>query len=209
MAAKFHSRPPWSPQDRKLSKEALVLQDYLGRCPTRTTEGLFPLALGYVAVDTPLTKDEILAAIEELSRAKLFDYDIDNEVVLDRSALRINPLRNGADKKTGEVRVDKRIPNAVRLFLSMPDSRLKIEFMVLADIHSPDLANAIRSEESYPYTSPLEAPSKDHASTIEGPSREESSRLEGNRDETSSPALAVRHLRSALGAEVGIGGGPS
>lgn len=178
MAAKFHPRPTWSAQDRKLTAEGLVLQDYLGRCPTRTSEGLFQLAMGYISVDTPLVDEEIKAAFRELSKAGLYDYDEDNELVLDRSALRINPLRNSIDKKSGEIKVDKRIPNAVGLFQSMPESSLKLEFMALADVYTPDLADAIRAESTYSYPSPIEAPSEDHQTKFEGPSREESSRYE-------------------------------
>jgi len=193
-ATKFHPRPPWGPQDRKLSKEAVVLQDYLGRCPTRTSEGLFPLALGYVSVDTPLTEAEIEDAFAELSEAKLFDYDLENEVALDRRALIVNPLRHPRDKegerkarKTGELLFDKRIPNAVRVFSSVPDSPLKIKFVALADLYSPDLADAIREESTYAYSSPSQGPSKDHASTIEGPSKDHGRTIEGpSREETSS-----------------------
>lgn len=194
---KYHSLPTWSSQDRKLSKDALVLQGYLDRCPTRTSEGLFPLSLGYVQVDTPLDETEIPDALDELSRAKLYDYDPEAEVVLDRTALRTNPLRNGVDKKTGEIRPDKRIASAVKIFESTPETGLKVEFVALADLHSPDLADAIREASSYAYPSPLEAPSKDHPRTIEGASREES--------ESSSE---VESLRSAEVETEPIGSSP-
>jgi hypothetical protein len=184
--AKFYPRPPWGATDRRLTKEALVLQEYLGRCPMRTSEGLFSLALGYVEVDTPLGKTEILKAAEELSAAGLYRFDFDNEVVLDRTILRTNPLRHPrdksgeriADEKTGELKVDKRIPNAVKVFAAVPDSRLKIEFVILADRDSPDLADAIRADSTYAYPRTLDGASKDLASPTEGPSREEQSSYE-------------------------------
>jgi hypothetical protein len=150
---KFHPRPTWGPSDRKLSKEALVLQDYLARCPTRTSEGLFPLVLGYIVVDTPLDRDEIKAAFDELADAGLFEHDAENEVVLDCTALKTNPLRNGRDKETGEPKVDKRIPNAIRIFEGLPDSPLKVKLVALADAYSPDLADAIRANSTYSYSS--------------------------------------------------------
>ena len=112
MGPKYHSLRPWGREDRELSKEALVLQDYCGRAPTRSSEGLFPLPLGYIVVDTPLVEQEIRVAFEELSAARLFDYDFNAEVVLDRTALKTNPLRNPRDKKTGEQKIHDSGPQA-------------------------------------------------------------------------------------------------
>ncbi len=213
MAAKFHFRPTWGFQDRRLSKEAIVLQDYLGRCPTRVSEGLFALALGYVVVDTPLSEAEVRSAFAELSKAGLYEYDADSEVVLDRTALRVNPLRNPRDKETdevvlnekGEPKRDKRIPNAVRMFEALPDSRLKPTFVALADRYSPDLADAIRADSIYAYSSPSGGPSKDHASTIEGASREETSSYEErpsrNEQRTEDTPSAIRHLKESPGED--------
>jgi hypothetical protein len=194
MPAKFYASPPWGPSDRRLSKNALVLQDYVGRRPSGTNEGLSDLPLGHVTVDTPLTKDEALAAFKELSSASLIDYDATNEVVLDRRKLRTNPLRHPRDKegerkvneKTGELLIDKRIPHAVRLFGAVPDSPLKVTFVALADSYSPDLADAIREDSTYAYPRTSEGPSKDHRSPTEGPSRDELSREEKRREEASS-----------------------
>lgn len=222
MPAKYHPRPPWNAQDRKLSKDALVLADYLGRSPTRTSEGIFTLALGYVEVDTPLDKAEIMVAFDELSRAKLYDFDVDSEVVLDRTALKTNPLRHPRDKdgerltndKTGDLKIDKRIPSAVRIFEAIPDSILKVEFVALADLHSPDLADAIReaSTHSYPrtsggpskdhasnyaYPSTIEGPSKAHPRPIEGPSREESESRRGEESRGEVHQLEPRERQEA------------
>lgn len=217
MAQKFHPRAPWGPGDRKLSKEALVLADYCSRCPTRTSEGLFSLNLGYIEVDLPLDTAEIVAAFDELSAAKLLDYDAKNEVVLDRTALRLNPLRHPRDKQgervvfsdgphKGELKIDKRIPNALRIFESVPESPLKIEFVAMADLYSPDLADAIREASKYAYPSPLEAPSEDHARTIEGPSKSLSQRravTRGIGDEDSRSDIdAVDLVKQSLNAEV-------
>jgi hypothetical protein len=178
--ARFHSVPTWDRHDRELSKDAKVLRSYLQRCPTRSSEGIFCVSQAYIVADTALTEAEVDAAFAELSEAKLFDYDADAEVALDRVALKTNPLRNPRDKtgrpiiseKTGEMKIDKRIPNAVRIFENVPDSHLKVEFVCLADKFSPDLADAIRADSTHAYPSPLRGPSKPLASLIEGPPKD-------------------------------------
>ena len=183
--------------------EALVLQDYFRRCPTGTSEGLFSLSLGYIQVDTPLDVEEIQSALAELSRIGLYDYDADTEVLLDRTALRNNPLRNGVNKKTGEISPDKRITHAVRAFEGIPDSMLKLEFLALADLYSRDLADAIREASPYDYSSPSKAPSEPSLSPSEGASREEKSSKEESREEDSKVDTdAVEFATKAFGADV-------
>ena len=111
-------------------------------------------------------------------------------MVLDRTALRFSPLRNGTttDKVTGEIKVkpDNRIPAAVRLFENVPETPLKVEFYRLAHEHSPDLANALGmrfpsltlavDNPDVPF--PPEAPSEPLDRSSQAPSREEASREE-------------------------------
>jgi hypothetical protein len=172
MPANFHQVSPsvWDKTFRGLSREAKLLALYVWTGPTRISEGLFAVAPGHIMVDTGLTQQEILDAFEELSEAELIDYDAEAEVVLDLLALRRSPIRNGIDAKTGEIRVDKRIVNAVKRFDAVPDTNLKIKFMVLADAFAPDLSDAIREDQHYtppekpridkPPLSPLEGASK-------------------------------------------------
>ncbi len=172
---KFHLVPTWGRLDRELSKDGKILRAYLQRCPMRASEGLFEVSVGHIRVDTNLTNVEIDQAFTELSAPGLAEYDIDNEVALDRTALKTNPLRNPRDKETGErivdegtgkPKVDKRIPNAIKLFAQIPESLLKHKFVVLADFFSPDLADAIRKDSTYAYPpSPSEAPSEPHGRT--------------------------------------------
>jgi hypothetical protein len=213
MPANLHFIRPgvWDKTFRRLSKEAKVVAFYVWTGPTRISEGIFQVAPGHVVADTCLTEQEVLAAFDEVSTAKLIDYDADAEVVLDRLALKRNPLRNGRDEKTGEVKVDKRIPNAVKRFAQVPDSPLKVEFVALADVYSPDLADALRADSHYAYSqgtsdgpmqgtsdAPSDAPSDPAWDKVPSkvppkvPSREESSRDEESRVETSARTEPVR-----------------
>jgi hypothetical protein len=144
MPAKFHPVTPavWDRTMRELSTDAKVVRLYLLTCSSRVSEGLFHIPLGIVAHDTGLTPQAVAAAMAELDSSDLASYDADAEVVLDRTALRYSPLRNGEDKD-GNVKADKRIPGAVRFFENVPDTALKAELYRLAAQHSPDLMLAL------------------------------------------------------------------
>lgn len=152
MPAKFHFVSPsvWSRTFRNLSTEAQVVAFNVMTCRHRVSEGLYELSPGHVAADTGLSVEAVEKAFVELDGADVVNYDPEAEVVLDRGALKANPLRNGMDKDTGAVRVDKRIKGAVELFARVADSPLKAEFLALADEHSPDLAAAIREHLDLP-----------------------------------------------------------
>lgn len=173
MPANFHPVSPsvWDKTFRGLSREAKLLALYVWTGPTRISEGLFAVAPGHIMVDTGLDQQEILDAFEELSNADLVDYDPEAEVVLDLLALRRSPIRNGIDAKTGEIRVDKRIVNAVKRFDAVPNTDLKVKFMVLADAFAPDLSDAIREDQHY--TPPEKVPLSPLQGTSKPPSREE------------------------------------
>ncbi len=190
MPARFHFVSPgvWDRRFRELSCEGKVVAFLVWTGRTRLSEGLFELSPGHVAADTGLSVDQALAALQEIGAAGLADYDPDAEVVLDRQALRTNPLRNGLNKETGEVQRDRRIKPAVQRFEQLPDTPLKATFLELADLHSPDLANAIREDLGLPVPAPPQAPTQGpwHGPTqgpTQGPSREESSRGEQIRGE--------------------------
>ena len=195
MPAKFHTVSPtvWDRAQRELSGPAKVVRYYVQTCPTRVSEGLFQLPLGIVAHDTGLTEDQVRHGLDQLDAAGMVSYDEDAEVVLDRTALKVNPLRNGMNKMSGEVKPDHRIAGALRMFEAVPDSTLKGEFVRLARQHSPDLADALVIEfgrEIEPRRWPLidaddlpddlgqQAPSEPLRSTSRGPSREEARRGE-------------------------------
>jgi hypothetical protein len=148
MPASFHVVSPgvWDRSLRSVSTTAQVVAFYVWTCRLRSSEGLFELAAGHVVVDTGLGEDQVLAALEELEHVGLVSYDVEAEIVLDRRALRDNPLKNGIHRsgpKAGEVAPDNRIKGAVTRFAQMPDTPLKVEFLRLALRHSEDLALAI------------------------------------------------------------------
>lgn len=145
----------WDHTFRPLSTDAKLVQLYVWSSPLRLSEGLFTLPLGYVALDTGLDAGRVAAALAECEDAGLLRYDADVELVLDVSALRVNPLRNG-DRGP-----DKRIAPAVRKLRALPASPLKKEFLRLAERHSPDLARALTEDPSKgPAEDPMEGPAE-------------------------------------------------
>jgi hypothetical protein len=127
---------------RRLSPVAKLVRLYVLTCPSRVSEGLYQLPLGIVAHDLDLDAGEVEQALDELDRAGLVSYDLAAEVVLDRTALKYQPLRNGSSP-TGEVRPDKRITGALSRYEQTPDTPLKDELYLCARRHSPDLAYAM------------------------------------------------------------------
>jgi hypothetical protein len=148
MPAKFHPVSPtiWDRTQRQLGGPAKVVRYYVQTCPTRISEGLFQLPLGIVIHDTGLTDEQVRQGIDQLAAVGLVSYDEDAEVALDRTALKVNPLRNGVNSRSGEVAPDNRIAGALRMFDQVPDTVLKGEFVRLAREHAPDLADALVAE---------------------------------------------------------------
>jgi hypothetical protein len=142
MPAKFHSVAPavWNRQFRQASGPAKVVAFYVWTCRERITEGLFELPFGHVIHDTNLSEKQVRDAFTELDEIGFVTYDEDAEVVLDRRALRDNPLRHGRDKTTGEVKRNGRMTSAIRLVEQVPETPLKRGLHRLALEHSPDFA---------------------------------------------------------------------
>ncbi len=166
MPASYHLVPGnlWSHTFRPLSKPAKLLALYLWTSPLRITEGLFVQPVGYIALDTGLTDQQVHAAFGELEKAGLFKYDPDAELVLDTGALKASPLRHKRDadgniavRKDGSLKLDKRVVPAVRKVRQLPESPLKAEFVRLAWEHSPDLAEALGD---LPLKAPMEGATK-------------------------------------------------
>lgn len=211
MPAKFHPVPPtlWDRAMRGLSRDAQVVRLYVMTCKSRVSEGLFQLPLGILSFETGLDEDGVVKALAELDERGLVSYDDDAEVVLDRTALKYAPLRNGVDG-SGQVKPDKRITGALRLFDGVPDTPLKAEFYRVAEEHSPDLAQALG--ERFPSAvfgapcKPLRSPfeEKPLPSPLQGGSRGELSRGEVSSEGTlcawcSQPAMV------GSGGEVQVG----
>jgi hypothetical protein len=212
MPAKFHPVSPavWDRSMRALSADAKLVRMYLLTCANRLSEGLFQIPVGIVAHDTGLPEEYVMLALEELAAAGLVMYDPDAEVVLDLTALRFVPLRNGRDKD-GNPKPDARIAGAVRMLQGVPSTPLKRELFRMADEHSPDLASAI--SERFPELGtpskqgPSTAPTRGHEGALAGsqgarreePSRYEQSGAEKSRAEEQRAAQAVA---AAMGVQV-------
>ena len=208
MPAAFHPISPtiWDRTMRQLCGPAKVVRYYVQTCPTRVSEGLFQLPLGIVVHDTGLSEVHVRQGLDQLVETGLVSYDEHAEVVLDRTALKFNPLRNGVNKTSGEVKPDNRIAGALKRFDQVPESPLKCEFVRLAREHSPDLADALVDRfghtvergggSSHEVDVPAppadqEGPSEVLDRSFEGPSKEELSRDEptgrGTEGETVPP----------------------
>ncbi len=132
---------------RELSPEAKLVRLNLLTCANRLSEGLYQLAIGIVAHDTGLSPHAVVEALGELESVALASYDRDAEVVLDRTALRYAPLRNGTDRE-GNVKRDNRIAGAIRHIENVPDTPLKEAQYRLARDLSPALREAM--DERFP-----------------------------------------------------------
>lgn len=87
-----------------------------------STEGFSRIPVSYIVGDSALSEEEVLSALEELQRSGYICYHQETETLLDLLSLKWNPLRNGVDKETGEVKVNNRLPGALRQLESLVDS---------------------------------------------------------------------------------------
>lgn len=180
MPANYHPVNPeiWDRTMREISPETAKVYFLILTCRSRNSEGLFSLAVGLIAHDTGLDEEAVTAALDDLSTRGRLSYDPDAEVVLDRTALKHQPLRSEGDN---------RIAGAVRKFEGVPDTPLKTEFLELAAVHSPALHRAIL-EKLGPFMpslpKPLRSPLEVASVFPEGASRVEEapSRAEPERD---------------------------
>lgn len=142
---------PWDRTFRALSLPAKVVAFHLQTSLMTRSEGLFLMSTGHISADTGLPERDVIAALDELNRAGLVDYDADVELVLDRRAANACRLKIGTNKETGEPQPDKRIKSAVAYFERLPASPLKEAFRQLVADNAPALAEALPP--------PTEAPS--------------------------------------------------
>lgn len=145
MPAKFHPVAPavWDRSMRSLGRDEQVVRLYVMTCRDRVSEGLFQLPLGIIAHDTGMDEGDVEAALKGLGDAGLVVYDPDAEVVLDRTALKHAPLKHGRDPETGEVRRNRAMPAAVKMFSAVPATPLKEELYQLAKRYADDFAGAL------------------------------------------------------------------
>jgi hypothetical protein len=208
-AMAYHPISPeiWDRRFRKLSPNAKVLAFYVFSAPRRSSEGLYRCPIGYMVGDTGLSEDDVVLALTELEAAGYIEWDEEHETLLDRFALKRNPLRNGRDKKTGAVKPDLRIKPALKRLEAVADSLLFSRFVQLAQTFSPDLATAIWEELPSYITDAIKGPPEGARDApteapIQGPSREERSSYEESRVEssTSRDARAIALLQERCNA---------
>lgn len=139
MASTFAAVSPriWDAAMRRLSFNARYVRAYIATCPTKTTEGLFALNVGYVMADTGLGDSEVRHAIEELEAAGLVGWDATNEVVLDYLALEVANINSEGDK---------RIAGALKQIRNVGETSLRAKFADHAERVSPVLAAALRAD---------------------------------------------------------------
>lgn len=192
MPANYHPVNPeiWDRMMREMSPETAKVYFHILTCRSRNSEGLFSLAVGLIAHDTGLDEEAVTAALDHLVTSGRLSYDPNAEVVLDRTALKQQPLRSESDN---------RIAGAVRKFESVPDTPLKAEFLELAKAHSPALHRAIL-EQLRPLTptppKPLRSPLEVASVFPEGASRVEE-----------APSRAEPEMEGSLGASGMLGAG--
>lgn len=216
---------------RKKDPNAQTLYLYQDRCRHRNSEGFFWLPLSYVTADIGMDLHEVESAMRVLEEARYISFDYQNDVLLDRLALKF--FRPSGDKQ---------IKGAVRVFAQVPESPLKIEFLRLAYLYAKDFADCIveacpELAEPALAGNPIDGVSertdrpsanpgqKNVSSSDEGVSKvypepqiprdELRARAKHLRDELSAQVAPedesedydpVAHLRSELGAEVWRGG---
>lgn len=129
----------WSAVLRRCSIAARLLRIYVATAPGKTTEGLFPMPIGYAVNDTGLSNEDIRAAFSELSAVGLVDWDEEHEIVLDREALEIANYSSDADN---------RIKSAVKLVRNLPASPLIAEFRKLTAQLAHPLERALRQSDA-------------------------------------------------------------
>ena len=135
--AKYHQVSPniWNRDFRNVgqkSLESLVVYLYVITCRPRGTEGLFSLHKGYISADTGLEADAVDKALEVLIEAGYISYDIENDVILDRHALRYYSPGAGFQTKGALNRIEQ-----------VPDTPLKEDLLELALALAPNFAEDV------------------------------------------------------------------
>jgi len=128
----------WNAALRRCSSTARLVRAYVATAPGRATEGLFPMPLGYAAIDTGLSEDQIRTALAELDAAGLVSWDEETDLVLDREALEVANYRSEGDN---------RVKSAVKLIRNLPASSLVNEFRSLTARYAPALERALSEAE--------------------------------------------------------------
>lgn len=141
-APKFFGVSPaiWSKQLTKLGIslgwEPVVLYFYLLTSPHRTSEGLFRLPLAYIDGDLGIPPNRTKIHLHALEEARYLYWDEENDLILDRNALWVNPCRG-----------EKRVPSAIKKLRGLPiSSPLFHKFWLLANAHAEELARALEEE---------------------------------------------------------------
>ena len=145
--------PPrmFDPSFTRLSPDGQRLEFYLRTCPQRNSEGLFRLRWGTVDDDLGITRAEAKAALAELIEAgRPFVYDPAVELILDKDALRTQPLGKKSievDNWDPQAKHDNRLISAMSRLRDLPPSTVLLKHLyVIAEDHAPELAQLLLQE---------------------------------------------------------------
>lgn len=127
----------WGIALRRTNPMARLVRAYVATGPFKTTEGLFPLPLGYITHDTGLTTDQVVEGLGELEAQRIVSWDPEHEVILDREALHVANYTSVADN---------RIVKGVKLVRDLPKTRLVDEFSNLARELAPPFFEVLRRD---------------------------------------------------------------
>ncbi|MPZ69724.1 MAG: hypothetical protein GEU71_09360 [Actinobacteria bacterium] len=184
----FSAVPPsmYDPAFTALSESAQRLEFYIRTCPQRNSEGLSRMRWGAVEDDLGMPRDVARTALNELLRAgRPFVYDDRAEVILDKDALRTQPIgRKNVDPDAWDkdAKHDNRLKAAVARINDLPRSRELLKHLyIVAESYAPEFARLL-AEEFTDITEPLSEPLLKPLSK----GRVEQSREEESRDERAS-----------------------
>ena len=148
----------WDAEFRRVGQkcpEALAVYFYLLTCRHRATEGLFSLHKSYVVADTGVSIEAVDKAFDVLVEAAYISYDDENNVILDRRALR-----------DYEPKGKSQITGAFNRVEEVPDCTLKGELLALAQDLTPDFAEELIKE--FPFFESLSGQSGESLGTVSG-----------------------------------------
>lgn len=199
----------YDPTFARLSRSAQTLELYIRTAPNRSTEGLFHFGAGAVADYLGMEREEVFSALSELQEAdRPFMFDAEAGVILDRSAVRDNPLgkRKTKDEWPADQKknLDNRIKGAIRKLKALPKTPLLLQLLIVADAHSPEFAEAMRDEFDLPEPdtdSYLQASTKAPSKPLTKPRVEKESESESSSEEEEKSSDPLRDLISAFDAE--------
>ena len=174
----------YDPTFTGLTDDAQRLEFYIRTCPQRNSEGLSRMRWGAVEDDLGMQREAARTALNELILAgRPFVYDPKSEVILDKDALKTQPIgRKQVDESAWDkdAKHDNRLKAAVARINDLPRSMELLKHLyVIAEEYAPEFGQLLAQEfpEVTQPLAPLGAPSE---GLTKG--RVEQSSEEGSRD---------------------------